>query len=453
MPEVISSVMNNPATETASLASTQQWGKFALVRLNAYSFGLAGLILAMDTIVVPILVLHVAPEAAKNTLLGAVGLGGLLAGAVVQVPVGWASDRTRSRIGRRLPYLIWGSVFISVGMGALAMPLSYGSLLISWLFIQINSGIAYTPYLASVRELVPSDRLGVSASIKTLLEALGGASMLFLSGMMVGKYTGPDTVYWLWATLGMFAIIMVGATSASCVTIFLRSGGSRGIASAAFHRSEMSFPETANMTRLHPDLGWFVVSRAAILAAVVIFTTYGLFFLRDKVQVDNPAEALGVAIVGVGGMLILTTYPAGWLSDRIGRKPVLMAGFVVAVGSTLVMMWVSTYLLAVLVASVIGAAVGVILTAHWAMANDLGTPGREAQHMGIVNLGTLTGAAGAKLMGPLPDLVTVWFGPGYGYTALLGASALLFIIGAATLLKVRIDHPAQRARPASATGD
>ena len=409
--------------------------------------------MTMDTIIVPILVLQVAPEAAKNTLLGAVGLGGLLAGAVVQVPVGWASDRTRSRIGRRLPYLIWGSVFISVGMGALAMPLSYGSLLISWLFIQINSGIAYTPYLASVRELVPTDRLGVSASIKTLLEALGGASMLFLSGMMVGRYTGPDTVYWLWVTLGVFAIIMVGSTSASCATIFLRSGGSRGIASAAFHRSEMSFPETANMTRLHPDLAWFVVSRAAILAAVVIFTTYGLFFLRDKVQVDNPAEALGVAIIGVGGMLVLTTYPAGWISDRVGRKPVLMTGFVIAVGSTLIMMWVSTYLLTVLVASFIGGAVGVILTAHWAMANDLGTPGREAQHMGIVNLGTLMGAAGAKLMGPLPDLITVWFGPGFGYTALLGASVLLFIIGAATLLKVRIDHPALRAQPASVTRD
>ena len=223
-----------------------------------------------------------------------------------------------------------------------------------------------------------------------------------------------------------------------------------GTATAAFHRAAMAFPESTNMARLHPDLPWFVASRAAFLAAVVIFTTYGLFFLRDKVQVDNPAQALGVAIIGIGGMLILTTYPSGWLSDRVGRRPVLAVGAVAALLSTIAMMWVSTYLLAVVVASVIGGAVGIILTTHWALANDLGTPGREAQHMGVVNLGTLIGAAGAKAIGPLPDLVSVWFGPGFGYTALLGASALLFIVGGLLLLKVRVERPSVVAAPMEA---
>ena len=195
------------------------------------------------------------------------------------------------------------------------------------------------------------------------------------------------------------------------------------------------------------------MSRSAFLAAVVIFTTYGLFFLRDKVGVDNPAQALGVAIIGVGGMLTLTTYPSGWLSDHIGRKPVLAAGVVIAVVGTLAMMWVNTYLLAVLLASVIGGAVGAVLTVHWAIANDLTTPGREAQHMGIVNLGTLVGAAGAKAVGPLPDLVTVWFGPGFGYTALLGLSALLFVIGGLLLLKVRLQRPAPLAEPVANAGN
>ena len=62
--------------------------------------------------------------------------------------------------------------------------------------------------------------------------------------------------------------------------------------------------------------------------------------------------------------------------------------------------------------------------------------------MGVVNLGTLIGAAGAKAIGPLPDLVSVWFGPGFGYTALLGASALLFIIGGLLLVRVRVERPA-----------
>ena len=432
--------------EQATLAQ-QPWGKRSLVALNAYSFGLAGFILAMDTAVLPILVLEVAPEAAKNTLLGIVGLAGLLATALVQVPVGWASDRTRSRLGRRLPYLLWSCLCIPVGLAGLAMPLTYVSLLVIWMFIQINSGIGYSPYLASVRELVPANRMGASASIKTLLEAMGGASMLCIAALLVGHYSRPDAAHWLWAALAMSAGVLLITSATSAFTIFGRMRRSGGAVAAAFQRAAMTFPESTSMARLHPDLAWFVVSRGAIMAAVMIFTTFGLFFLRDKVQVDNPAQALGLAIIGIGGALVLTTYPAGWLSDRIGRKPVLCVGVVIAVAATITMMWVSSYFMAVVVASVIGGAVGMILPCHWAMANDLGTSGREAQHMGIVNLGTLVGAAGAKAIGPLPDLVTVWFGPGYGYTALLAASSLLFIIGAASVLKVRLDHPAELQQP------
>ena len=439
--------MNAATTFQPPTVAEQTWGKRALVSLNAYSFGLAGFILAMDTAVLPILVLEVAPHAAKNTLLGIVGLAGLLATALVQVPVGWASDRTRSRLGRRLPYMLWTCLCIPVGLAGLAMPLNYASLLVIWMFIQINSGIGYSPYLASVRELVPANRMGVAASIKTLLEALGGAALLCLAALMVAHYSRPDGVYWLWATLAMLAGALIVTSGVSSFTIFNRMRRAGGVAAATFQRATMAFPESTSMARLHPDLGWFVVSRGAFMAAVVIFTTYGLFFLRDKVQVDNPAQALGMAIIGIGGALVLTTYPAGWLSDRVGRKPVLAVGVVIAVASTIAMMWVGSYLTAVVVASVIGGAVGMILTSHWAMANDLGAPGREAQHMGIVNLGTLFGAAGAKAIGPLPDLVAVWFGPGYGYTALLGASVLLFIIGGALLLKVRLNHPAELHQP------
>ena len=434
-------------------ATGRTWGKWSLVRLNAYSFGLAGFVLAMDTAVLPILVLEVVPEGAKNTLLGLVGLAGLIAAALVQVPVGWASDRTRSRLGRRLPYMLWGGICITVSMGALAMPLTYTSLLVVWMFIQINSGIAYAPYLASVRELVPPDRMGVAASIKTLLEALGGASILCLTALMIGHYSWPDGVQWLWSTLAMFGAAIIVTASVSSTAIYKRMHDTGGVTTAAFHRAAMAFPETANIARLHADLPWFVASRSAFMCAIVIFTTYGLFFLRDKVQVDNPAQAMGVAIIGIGGMLVLTTYPSGWLSDRFGRKPILAFGTVAALLSTIGMMWVGTYTLAVVVASVIGGAVGIILTTHWAMANDLGTPGREAQHMGVVNLGTLFGAAGAKAIGPLPDLVAAWFGPGFGYTALLGASALLFLIGGALLFKVRVEHPAALAEPIGASGD
>ena len=55
-----------------------------------------------------------------------------------------------------------------------------------------------------------------------------------------------------------------------------------------------------------------------MFTAVFVFPTYGLFFLRDMVGLDNPAQALGNMILPMGGALALSVYPAGWLSDKAG---------------------------------------------------------------------------------------------------------------------------------------
>ena len=101
-----------------------------------------------------------------------------------------------------------------------------------------------------------------------------------------------------------------------------------------------------------------------------------------------------------------------------------------------------------MIASVIGFSIGALLSANWAMANDLGTSGREALHMGFVNLATISGSALAKVAGPGIDLLnrlepTVLFlDHSYiisGYSALLMGCGLLFLTGAFLLLPLKID--------------
>ena len=76
---------------------------------------------------------------------------------------------------------------------------------------------------------------------------------------------------------------------------------------------------------------------------------------------------------------------------------------------------------------------GALLSASWALANDLGTEGREAQHMSMVTIATVGGAAVAKIVGPLVDL------PGYGYSGLLISCAALFLFGALLLMPLKAD--------------
>jgi len=78
------------------------WSHLALVRLGAYSFGVTGLVFALDTVILPTRVLEIAPENLKNTYLGVLGVSGLGLAALVHLAIGRISDRTRSPLGRRV---------------------------------------------------------------------------------------------------------------------------------------------------------------------------------------------------------------------------------------------------------------------------------------------------------------------------------------------------------------
>ena len=117
----------------------------------------------------------------------------------------------------------------------------------------------------------------------------------------------------------------------------------------------------------------------------------------------------------------------------------VMAG---AIGAALSSVWIlfandSTEVL--IIASVTGASVGVLLSANWALANELADESQAGLHIGIVNLATISGAALAKLLGPgidalnqIPDQPD-----DFGYQVLIIGAAVLFILGAVLLMPVK----------------
>ena len=422
-------------TESVSqTGETQQWGNAALLRLGAFGFGITGFFMAMDTIVLPTLVLQVAPEGAKNTFLGALGLGGMVAAALVQPMVGWYSDRTNTPLGRRVPFLLWCCVFVALGLAGLGFISNYSSLFILWVFVQANASIGYGPFLALIRDLVPVNRIGVASSLKILADCTGGVTMVAVSGALISRYYGQETLVWLWLTLGAIAGVLVVSGGISSLTVVARERAVR----FAYTRAVGSLRHRSG---LHPHLPWFLLSRFLTFAATFVFPTYGLFFLRDVVGVENPAQTLALMILSIGGALVLCVYPAGGLSDRVGRKPVLIGGAVAGAIGSVAMLWAGNALHALAIASFIGGCVGVMMSAGWALANELGVEGREGQHMGIVNLATIGGAASAKLLGPGVDLLNL-AGPGRGYSALLLGCAAAFLAGA--ILTVPINSQATR---------
>ena len=413
--------------------SETSWSTFALLRLNAFSFGVTGFLMAMDTAVLPVIVLSLAPEGLKNTYLAMLGMGGLLIAAIVQPSIGRLSDRTRSPLGRRVPYIVAGTLVVCGSLTLTLLAPNFGALFVAWMFIQANLNIAYGPGMALIRDLVPRARVGVASSLKVLMDATGGLVLTSASAALIGLAAGstiglvPVYVDWEYAVMGLLVTGLIVSVAVTCATVLARDPSRR--ARPVRPRDEPSRPV------LNMQLGLFLVSRLFMMTAIYAFPTYALFFLRDVVEVANPAETLSQAIPAIGGSLALAVAVSGWVSDRIGRKPVVIAGAIAGAISTSWLLFAETTTGVVATASIIGASSGTLLSASWALANEMGDEQRAGTHIGIVNLSTIAGAALPRLFGPGIDLLN-HTSEDLGYRALIGVCAALFIVGAIALLPV-----------------
>lgn len=411
-------------------AWVEKWSQWDLLKLNSFSFGITGFIFAMDTVVLPVIVLTVAPEGFKNTYLAVLGISGLLMAAMVQPTIGRISDRYQSRLGRRVPFIFWGATFAAIGLIGIRLAPNFGVLFAVWIFIQANVNIAYGPGLALIRDCVPLDRIGMASSMKILSDAIGAAVMIAIAGALIGK-TG-SSIDWEWLTLGILAFLLMVGISVTTVQVSRRELNTP--LNAQRRDIESSFRSVLN-----PQLGLFLISRLVMIMAISSFHTYGLFFLRDSVGLDDPAAALGRMILVIAGALAIAVYLAGLVSDLLGRKPLVMVGAIGAALSTMWMLTASNSTEALIIASVIGASIGVLLSANWALANELADEAQAGLHMGIVNLATIGGAAGAKMLGPGIDALNRIPGRSddFGYQVLIAGAAGFFILGAILLMPLK----------------
>ncbi|HEY5158894.1 MAG TPA: MFS transporter, partial [Anaerolineales bacterium] len=128
--------------------------------INLFWLGLNIRNTALGSIFMPYLVGIFAPEAIKNTALGAMRSAGLVIAMLIQPAAGLLSDRSTSRFGRRRPYILVGALFDCLFLAAIALSQTYWALLIAVLLIQFSSNISHGPLQGLIPDLVPEDQRG-----------------------------------------------------------------------------------------------------------------------------------------------------------------------------------------------------------------------------------------------------------------------------------------------------
>ncbi|HJX03241.1 MAG TPA: MFS transporter, partial [Dehalococcoidia bacterium] len=186
-----------------------------------------------------------------------------------------------------------------------------------------------------------------------------------------------------------------------------------------------------------PAFGIFIISRFLFLLPLLILRMFSLYLLQDYIQIADPVAGTSNLILIVGLCLVIMVFPAGYITDRIGRKPVIVvSGLISALGFLVLFLW-NTYTAAMLGGALIGLANGAFMSSSWAMATDLVKKDEEAKFLGLTNLATGGASAAAACAGPLIDFLNSTFSSPSGYRAVLFLCILFSLVSSVLVLKIR----------------
>ena len=371
---------------------------------------------------------ELAPD--RQEYLGYVlGLGSL-ASMVAGPLAGTLSDRTRSRFGRRRPWVV---VPAFLGLGALlvvALAPTVVVLGLGWMACHLTWGIAGAALGNTLADTLPPGQRGKVAGLGGVVTMAAPIAGILLAGTLTHD--------------ALLLLLVPGAIGFLCVlpyALLVREPDSRGYAvdgSVSLGRLVRSYTWDV---RRYPDFSWNWLGRFIFTVGLSFSTSFTAFFFADRLGIEVGQIGAVVAMTGLAGGLasMVTGMGGGFLSDKVGaRKPFVVGGTVLFAVGTLVLAFAHDLAVLSIGVLVTNAGLGAFMAVGSALVLDV-LPERETQ-AGRFN--AINGFANSipQAVAPLtaPLLLTVGAaGAGKNYLLLYLVAAAVSLAGGLVITRVR----------------
>jgi MFS family permease len=373
-----------------------------------------------------------------NTVMGILGFIGLLVAMAVQPIVGVFSDRAKTKLGRRLPFLIGGAVLIALSLFLLVAAPTRWVLLLGVILIQFSSNILQGPWQALIPDLVPESQRGMASSLKGVMDIVA----LVVGGLVAGKILsagiarwGDNGVYFAAAVPTVVFFVFVVFTA-----IWAREKQDAGQGELVVIKTVGEALKGAFYVNFRENriFGWWFANRILFWGAFIAINTFLINYMMDVIKMtQSDAQSFyGNLKLILGGALIVLALLSGWLSDKIGRKPIMLASGFVAFAGALFLLFVRNQTLISVAGAIIGMGIGAFITVSWALATDIVPKAEAARYLGIANIATCIGSGVARLLGGvLIDPINKLLGSSsLGYLSLFILATLCFLASALVII-------------------
>lgn len=401
-----------------------------LIGLNTYTLGLSFMWNSLHPIVLPAVLLHLVPAQTKNSYLGGLTFVGMLLAMVVQPISGAASDRWRSRWGRRRPLALLGTLLDFVFLGLLAWSKNIWVVLLGYVGLQVTSNTAQGPLQALVPDRVPHEQLGRASGVKNLLD-VGG---VILASLAAGRLLSPQDRY---PTTVMLVVMGVLALSTAITLLTAREDSSASEGAGEPFDLRAIFRLDLGTNR---NFVWLIASRFVFLMGVYGVQAFAQYYIQDVMQAPNPVKATGDLMTALALMLVVAAALGGWLADRIGARRVVQIASVISSAGCFLLPMARDLDGLVVFAGVLGAGIGLYLSANWALASRLAPKAQAGRFLGLTNLATAGASAFSRLLGfPVDWLNNAYPGAFMGYFGLFALGGVCALVSLILLARVRED--------------
>src|SRR5688572_23213506 len=396
-----------------------------MLGISVFWLALSMLFDGINTLVLPLQLSELADQKSQATILGLFTFMGLLAGALVQPIAGALSDRLQPVIGRK-GFIGIGLLLSLASLFLFAIFQSLVTIMISYLAIQVSASFAQAGQQGLLPDLVNERHRGLAAGLKGFMDITGAMLGFVLLGQLLGS--GRHIL----AVGGIAAVLVVAYLLAVLLTPEDKPSESKAPKTAiplsqVFH---IVLPQETPFIRL-------LLSRFLFLLGIYAIGRFLLFFVADRLglEADQAAEQAGMLLAGLAFITILASPVTGWLADRIGRVPLMVAGSALGASSALMLIWARSPSQILLFGGLMSVGSAAFAGGSWALITDLVPKAEPARYFGLANFSTAGSSALAGLFGPIVDWVNR-LSPRNGYNILFLMAAMAFITSALPLTRI-----------------
>jgi maltose/moltooligosaccharide transporter len=315
----------------------------------------------------------------------------------VQPVVGERSDHTRSRFGRRKPWIMVGAPLAAIFFLAVPFMRSVAGIMIAILLTNVSMALFRSPTIALLGDLFPPEQRSTANGIINLMGGLGAILAFLLGGLLFNRF-GKIAPF----AFGSIAMIL----ALLAIIIFLREPPvpeeeideqKQNVGVIANLREIFTTADRSGLFILVAILCWFMGYNA--------LETWISSFGKFSLGIGEGTMSIFTSLLAL--VFVVSALPSGLIATRFGRRRVIMVGIIGLAALFLFGFVISSQLMLIIFLVVAGFFWALINVNSLPMVYDVGGKLRIGALTGLYYLASnLAAVIGPQTVGVMIDITS-----------------------------------------------